>query len=193
MGEQRALGNILIRHGIVTPEALEPLYEQQREKGTKLLELLVQSRAATEDDVMRALALECGLPFVDSIDLEAVPTQIGTRLPIGYSKAHKLLVVNEEDTHVEVVCADPLDTGGLDDVRATFGKPVLAQVSSVDVVLDAINRVYERQETMSELQSDEDSGEEDEQDILDSDEDAPIIRWVNTLFSLVSRELCLSE
>jgi len=188
MPEQRALGNILIRHGVVAPEVLEPLYEQQREKPIPLVELLVQSQTATEDSVMRALAAECGLPFVERIDVEAVPTAIGTRLPIGYSKGHKLLVANEEETYVEVVCADPLDTDGLDAVRATFSKPVMAQVAAAEVVMDAINRVYERQETMSDLRSDEEHAEDDEQDILDSDEDAPIIRWVNTLFSQAVKE-----
>jgi general secretion pathway protein E len=173
---------------VVSAEALEPLYTQQRGKPADLLDLVVQSRFATEDQILRALALECGLQFVDRVDVDAVPIQVGARLPIGYSKAHKLLVVNEEDTHVEVVCSDPLDTDGLDTVRAAFGKPVLARVSSPEAVLDAINRVYERQETMSELQSDEDHGEEDEQDILDSDEDAPIIRWVNTLFAQAVKE-----
>ena len=41
---------------------------------------------------------------------------------------------------------------------------------------------------MSELESDEELGEDEEQDILDSDEDAPIIRWVNTLFAQAVKE-----
>jgi general secretion pathway protein E len=110
MPEQRALGNILIRHGVVSAEALEPLYAQQRGKPADLLDLVVQSRAASEDQILRALASECGMQFVERVDVEMVPTQVGARLPIGYSKAHKLLVVSEEDTHVEVVCSDPLDT-----------------------------------------------------------------------------------
>jgi general secretion pathway protein E len=188
MPEQRALGNILIRHGVVAPETLEPLYEQQREKRVPLVDLLVQSQTASEETVMRALAAECGLPFVEKIDVEAVATATGARLPIAYSKGHKLLVVNEEETYVDVACADPLDTDGLDAVRATFGKPVLARVAPAEVVMDAINRVYERQETMSDLESDEEHAEDDEQDILDSDEDAPIIRWVNTLFAQAVKE-----
>jgi general secretion pathway protein E len=188
MPEQRALGNILIRHGVASPDALEPLYEQQRDKKTGLLELVVQAQLADESRVLQALALECGMPFVGQVQADAVPTQTGTRLPIGFCKAHKLLVLSEEETHVLVVCADPLDTDGLDAVRATFGKPVLGQVSSGEAVLQAINRVYERQSTTSELQSDEDVGEDEEQDILDSDEDAPIIRWVNTLFAQAVKE-----
>ena len=62
MTEQRALGDILVRHGVVTPEVLEPLYTQQREKGAQLTELLVQAKAASEtatienDDLRTALA-----------------------------------------------------------------------------------------------------------------------------------------
>ena len=166
--EQRALGNILIRHGVASPDALEPLYAQQREKDASLLELMVQAKAATDVDIARALAAECGLPFVEKIAIDEVPTQLATRLPIGYARNHRLLVTAETDDGVHVVCADPLDVDGLDDVRAAFGKPVHARVATPSVVIDAINRVYERQETMSE--------------------DAPIIRWVNGLFSQAVKE-----
>ena len=186
--EQRAVGDMLVRHGIVSPEALEPLYEQQREKGTALLDLVVMAHAATEADVARALATECGLPFVDSVDADAVPAQLAARLPIGFAKAHKVLVVAEGDESIDVVCGDPLDTDGLDDVRAAFGKHVNATVASPELVVDAINRVYERQETTSDLETSEDLGHEDEQDILESDEDAPIIRWVNGLFFQAVKE-----
>ncbi len=188
MQEQRALGNILIRHGVVSHEALEPLYEQQREKGASLFELLVQAKAASERDLALALATECGLSFVERINIDDVPTQLATRLPISYARSHKLLIANETEHTVEVYCADPLDTDGLDDVRAIFGKPVIATVSTPEVVVDAINRVYERQETISELESDENLDEEDEADLLDSDDDAPIIRWVNALFSQAVKE-----
>jgi general secretion pathway protein E len=188
MQEQRALGNILVRHGVLTLETLEPLYLQQREKGGGLIELVVQSKAASEAAVAQALAVECGLPFVDKINADAVPVELATRLPIGYAKSHKLLIVAEDNDGVDVVCADPLDTDGLDDVRAAFDKPVRARVASAAIVSDAINRVYERQETISELESTEDLSKDDAIDILDSNEDAPIIRWVNALFSQAVKE-----
>ena len=63
MQEQRALGNILIRHGVVAEGSLEPYYALQREKATPLFELLVTAKAATQSDLARALAAECRLPF----------------------------------------------------------------------------------------------------------------------------------
>ncbi|HEY6559783.1 MAG TPA: type II secretion system ATPase GspE [Polyangiaceae bacterium] len=188
MQEQRALGNILVRRGVLTPDVLEPLYEQQREKGTALVDLVVQSQAASEEAVSRALAQECGLPFLDRIDVDAITSQTATRLPIGYCRAHKILITAEHDQSVDVVCADPLDTDGLDDVRAAFNKTVTASVAPPEAVIDAINRVYERQETSSELEGNEQLQEDDEIDILHSDEDAPIIRWVNGLFKQAVKE-----
>jgi len=68
-------------------------------------------------------------------------------------------------------------------VRAMFQKPVEASVASAENLLDAINRVYERNEQGAEdLKSNDEIAEEELEDILDSDDEAPIIRWVNALF-----------
>jgi general secretion pathway protein E len=188
MLEQRVIGNILVRHGVVTPEVLEPLLSQQREKGTSLTELIVQSNAASESDVARALAAECGLPFREKVDVADIQTALATRLPIGYCRSHKLLVTAEWEDHVELISADPLDTAALDDVRAVFGKPVHVSVCTLELCDESINRVFERQDTQSELETDHAFAQEDEIDILESDEDAPIIRWVNGLFFSAVKE-----
>jgi len=187
MHEQRALGNILVRQGVMAEGALEPFYAQQREKATPLFELLLTSKVASASELARALAAECRLPFVETIDVNSVPADMANKLPIGYAKSHKLLVLGDYEDRVEVVCSDPLDTDGLDDIRAAFQKPVVLSVAPADTVIDAINQVYERQQTISELETDQ--VEDDEEiDILDSDDDAPIIRWVNGLFSQSVKE-----
>ncbi|MEN9582033.1 MAG: hypothetical protein RJA70_5042, partial [Pseudomonadota bacterium] len=186
--QQRALGAILVRQGIVSEEALEGLLAQQAEKGTDLVELLVSANVATSSQVTRSIASECGLGFVEKVDPESVPIHVGTRLPIGYARSHLLLVVAEHEDRVDVVLGDPLDTEGLDDVRACFGKHVHAVAAPPEVVEHAINRVYERKDTGSELESTEDEREEGIVDILDSDDEAPIIRWVNGLFSQAVKE-----
>jgi general secretion pathway protein E len=188
MLEERVLGNLLVRQGVVSLEALEPLLTQQREKGASLGDLLVQSKLATEVDLARALAAECRVPFSERVESEAVQAPVAGRVPIGYAKNHLILVMAEHDDAIDVVCADPLSVGAVDGVRAIFNKRVALSVAPASVVMDAINRVYERQDTMSELESDEGLADDGEQDILDSDDDAPIIRWVNALFSQAVKE-----
>ena len=187
MLEQRALGNMLVRQGVIAESALEPFYAQQREKATPLFELLLTSKVASSSALARALAAECRLPFVETIDVNSVPADMANKLPIGYAKSHKLLVLGDFEDRVEVVCSDPFDIDGLDDIRAAFQKPVVLSVAPADTVIDAINQVYERQQTISELDTDQVEDAE-EIDILDSDDDAPIIRWVNGLFSQSVKE-----
>jgi general secretion pathway protein E len=178
------LGEILVRRGVVSEERLKPLFAQQREKGPSLMDLLLAGNVVDAATVGQALADECGLPYLARIDVDSILTPVASKLPISYAKSHKILVMSEEDSRVHVVCADPLDTASLDDVRAIFHKPVEAVVSSAENLVDAINRVYEKNEQGGgELQSNDEINAEDElEDILDSDDEAPIIRWVNALF-----------
>jgi general secretion pathway protein E len=187
--EQRFLGELLVRRGAIAADKLEALWVVQRERGTDLLDLLVHSNAVDEMVLARALAEEAQLGVTERIDPAEVVTALATRVPIAFAKAHRLIVVRESDDAAHVVCADPFDTQALDDVRVIFGKPVEASVGGRDRIEDAINRVYERQAGEEQLEGEESGGDEEAAgDILDSDDDAPVIRWVNSLFLQAMKE-----
>ena len=92
---------------------------------------------------------------------------------------------------VLVATADPLDVGALDDIRAQLGSEVYPILVPGQKILDAINHIYgQRQDKggdLGEKDEDEMEGEAEELvDILDVNDEAPIIRWVNSLlFSAV--------
>jgi general secretion pathway protein E len=185
---EQVLGQIFVRHGVLSDDALIQLLEQQREKSVGLIDLAVTNRVAGGLELARALADECALPLLESINVDAVEIAAATRLPIGWAKSHRVLVVRETDDEVEVVCGDPFDVEALDAIRAQFNKLPNVRVAVADAVVDAINRVYERQQTTDELKSEEGEGADDEIDILESDDDAPVIRWVNSLFFQAVKE-----
>jgi general secretion pathway protein E len=189
MQEQRFLGELLARRGAVPADKLESFYATQREKGTGLLDLIVNSNTADEPTIGRALAEEAQVAFVERVDPASIATEIATRLPIAFAKAHRIIVVREDDAVVHVLTADPFDTASIDDVRVIFGKPVDAAVATSEQIVDAINRVYEREAGGGELETGEHHDDEDAaSDILDSDDEAPVIRWVNSLFLQAMKE-----
>ena len=189
MQEQRFLGEILTRRVGVPVERLEALYAVQREKGADLVDLLVNSNVIDEVQIGQALAAEAELPFQPDVNPEKVLTELAVRVPIGFAKSHKVIVIAEDDGHVFVLCADPFDTPALDDIRVLFGKRVEATVAPQEKIIDAINRVYERGAGGGDLQNDGDHVDEDAVgDILDSDDEAPVIRWVNSLFLQAMKE-----
>ncbi len=189
--EQRFLGEILHRRAGVPIERLEALYAIQREKGVDLVDLLVNGNIIDDGTIAQALAAEAELPYADKVDPDRIPTALATRLPITFAKSHRVLITNEDDFAVYVVIGDPFDTAALDEMRMLFGKSVEASVSSAEKIVDAINRVYEREAGGGELESDEGAVDEHEVaggDILDSDDEAPVIRWVNSLFLQAMKE-----
>jgi general secretion pathway protein E len=187
--EQRFLGELFVKRRVLSADRLEALLAVQRERGADLLDLMVNSDVADELTLARVLADEAQLPFVERIDPVDVPTALAIRVPIAFSKGRRILALREDDQVVHVACGDPFDTQALDDLRVIFGKPVEASVAGRDVIETAINRVYERQAGEEQLQSDgENVDEEAASDILDSDEEAPVIRWVNSLFLQAMKE-----
>ncbi len=189
MSEQRFLGELLARRGLLTADKLEALFAVQRERGVDLLDLLVNTNVADENAIARVLADEAQVSTVERIDPADIVTAVATRIPINFAKSHRILVLREDEHAVHVVVADPFDVQALDDVRVIFGKPVEVAVGGRDRIEDAINRVYEKQAGEERLEQDDGSiDEEAAGDILDSDDEAPVIRWVNSLFLQAMKE-----
>ncbi len=189
LAQNEYLGEILVRRGVVAAERMAPLFDSVRERGQSITELLTQNKIVDEAAIAQALADETGLALWPKIDIDAIPDEVAARVPIMYAKAHRILPIAEDENAVYCIVADPFDTVAVDDVRTIFGKPVDVRISTNETVLDAINRVWERQEQGGKtLAGDQRLEEDNVVDIIDSDDDAPIIAWVNGLFSQAVRE-----
>ncbi|MFW6067504.1 MAG: GspE/PulE family protein [Myxococcota bacterium] len=188
MMEQRFVGEILVRRGALPPEKLEEALAAAEEKGAGLADVLVATRAVDEETLVRALADEMGIPFVDQVEHEKVPEELVERVPINFARQHQIVPLSQADGVVRVAVANPLDPFPLDDLRALLGMAIDPVAAPAEIIDDAINRVYERKDEASLAEAKE--GEEDEelQDLIDMTDEAPVIRWVNNLFYQAVRE-----
>jgi general secretion pathway protein E len=183
------LGEILVRRGVVPADRLPGLFETVRERGKPLAEVVVAANIADEVRIAQALADECGVSYLSKIDVDAIELEMATRVPITYAKQHFILPLVEDEEVVSCVVADPFDTAAIDDMRSVFGKPVEIFVATNEGVLNAINRVHEKKEDGGgNLQGDHANEEDGLIDLIDQDDDAPIIAWVNGLFQQAVRE-----
>lgn len=188
---QRLIGEILVAAGKAKPVQITQALETQETEGGRLGELLVRQKSVEEADVLRALGEQLSLPHWDKIPVEQIDVSLATKLPIGFLRQHKLLPVKVEGGVVQVVMGDPLDVWALDDVRSLLGQDVAPVVVAPMRVVDAINHVYGQNQETGNLGDGEDDMEgegEELVDILDINDEAPIIRWVNSLlFSAVKQ------
>jgi len=136
------------------------------------------------------MASHFGLPYTEELPDDGTAAECADRLPINFAKRYQLLPVQKRDDALVVATADPSQLGPLDDVRVLLHKPIRVLVAPGPLIVDAINRIYDAAaNTASDLMEglDEDRLEmmaqdfEETQDLLDADEEAPIIRLVNSL------------
>ncbi len=181
----RRLGEILVETGVVSVEAVEQAVAQQAAEGGRIGEVLCKARAATEEDVLRALGVQLGIGYAADVDVKEVDGELAALVPIGFAKQHRLLPVKKDGSLVVVAMADPLDVGGLDDLRSQLKAELAPILIPSNKILDAINHVYGRKQdagNLGEKNDDEEMNEGEELvDILDVNDEAPIIRWVNSL------------
>ncbi|MDX2021509.1 MAG: type II secretion system ATPase GspE [Deltaproteobacteria bacterium] len=181
---QRLIGEILVAAGKCKPDQITSALESQSAEGLRLGELLVRQKAADEVDVLRALGEQLGLPFWDKLGTDQIDNALATKLPIGFLRQHKLLPIRAEGDTVWVAMGDPLDVFALDDVRSMLAQDVTPVIVQPSRVIDAINHVYGQNQDTGNLGDGEEEMEgegEELVDILDINDEAPIIRWVNSL------------
>jgi general secretion pathway protein E len=183
---QKRLGQILVDTEGLSPELLEQALATQQKEGGRLGDILVKMRAMAEEQVLRAVGAQLGIGFLADLRLDQIDSDLGTRIPISFSKQHRVLPYKREGDLVLVATADPLDIGALDDVRAQLGTEVFPMLVSSQKILDAINHIHgQKHDKGGELgdkdDEDEEGGGEELVDILDVNDEAPIIRWVNSL------------
>jgi general secretion pathway protein E len=155
-------------------------------------------KAVTEEEVLKALALQLDLPFLERIRDEQVDAELVRIVPINFAKQHKVLPLGRHDDEIEVAVADPLDTSALDQARLLLAGRIVPVVATPTVIVDAINSVYEKVSHDAtalgeelEAQEDDSLSQEVEEapDLLDSgDDEAPIIRLVNWLMKRAVKE-----
>jgi general secretion pathway protein E len=185
--------------GKLDPAVLaEALHAQGAAESGRIGEILVQRKAISEEDVAQALAAQLDLPFASRISVEHVDVELARAVPINFAKQSRLLPLRREEGSVVVAVADPLDTPALDHARMLVGASLLPVVASAGAIVDAINAVYDRalneaEQLVGEMEAQDDLDSvahelEEPQDLLEADDEAPIIRLVNSLLFRAAKE-----
>ena len=181
------LARVLVESGRVTVEEMENALREHQATGESLARYLYNRHMATEEDLVRAMAQEVGLEFVD-LDKISVDTSAAGLIPESVARHHMVLPIKIERGVPLVAMANPTDVFAMDDLRTIMGRnftPVVATRSQIahhlrqfqnvgadveGVALDAASDMTTGASAGFELES-----------LQAVVEDAPIVRYVNLL------------
>lgn len=134
------LGDILVEHGVLTPDQLAHAQLRRDEHGGSLAKTLVQLDLASEDELVRALATSLEMPYLEvdgtSVDSNAVMLLTGPllrelrALPVGFDTDDALLVAVSEPNRTDV----------LERLQKLTGTKVRLGLSPRRALTDAIER-----------------------------------------------------
>ncbi len=191
----KLLGEILRDEHRISPEAIETALQSSSKTGKRIGETLLTTKVITEGQLAHALASQQDLPF-----LEFLPQEFSAELldlvPIGYAKEYGIFPVERKDGRLQMATANPLDMRPFNDLATITGDWIDVVVTTPTEILRAINRNYERHAEKAQVVFDEMEGSNGEglskglepADLLDTSDEAPIIRFVNSLITQAYKE-----
>ena len=172
-----ALGTLLVRDEVITPEQLERALEAKRlAPELRLGEILVDQGVCTRAQVARVLAEQHELAYVELDDTAIEPEAAGLlREPLA--RRYRALPVRfNDDGGVLVAVADPTNVLHSDELRLALGMPIQVGVASADAIERAISRVHD---DVARIVDVAEVSEEAGATVLDFEVDTPAVDFVN--------------
>ena len=196
--DNRPIGQILKELGHVSDTEIAQALKTQQERGGLLGQVLVDSGAVSQKELTRGLALQFGLEFLDAYDPKQFDPALVEPFALAYAKQKAFAPLYRKRGKVVVAVADPRDTGVLDDLAAVYGVGIEPVLATAESVTDMLNSLFDRktgaQQVMGDIQESEDLDrlahdlEESTKDLLEEDDEAPIIRLVNSIMAQAVKE-----
>ena len=189
---ERRLVERLIDDGQVSFDQVERARETAFERGTGLADAMVHLQMVEATDIARATTLCLGLEWLEGIDIESVDFELSDSLPVSYARGKRVLPLWRRHDAVAVALSDPYDLSSLDAVRVALKQPVIPVILPEQIVVDAINKVFDRRAAADQVMSDiadeqvisgAEGIDQIDIDIIDADDEAPIIRLVNAILN----------
>src|SRR5215468_8234166 len=120
--------DILVRRGLLTKQQLSEVRAAQS-NGTRLEQVAVQMGYCTEEAMLKALATEVGLDYIDLAEADVDLTLLKD-FPPKLLHRQALFPVRRENGSLFVATSDPFDLYPLDELSASTGLTVVPVLAS---------------------------------------------------------------
>lgn len=188
-----SLESLLLKGTSLTEGEIQSLLQLTDSKGVPLEKSLGGDSFHSVEEALETLCRSLNLRFMKDIPVNDISVDLVRNIPINYAKNNEILPFKEDNDGVYVLETNPLNSKALDDLRVLFNKPVFPIYTTSHKLQDSINRVYEKSTAALEGLDDIDEEEYDLDDpVIDlleaGDDDAPVIKLVNTLLFRAVKE-----
>jgi type IV pilus assembly protein PilB len=189
------IGELLLREGLITREALDRALQEQKSNGMRLGYNLVKLGFIGEVELTRMLARQYRMPAVDLSNFE-VDSRIAKLIPAELARRHLVVPLKRDGRQLTVAMADPSDLGVIDDLKFITRYDIFPVIAGEYTLRQVIERYYgdPADETLQTILADiveDDNIEvvEDQDDELNGAalaaaiDDAPVVKLINGILT----------
>ena len=184
------LESLLVEHEVLTSDQLEQAKKQQKSSGAPLDTCLVTTGALSEGDLLTVLSRIYDMPAVDLVNFDVDKTSVDL-LPADVAMKFMAIPIRKVGRTLTLAMSDPLNLYAIDDIKFIVGLEVQPVVAAESAVKKTIDRFYGTVNALNDIMRDMEDGaevevvegEEDDGDIMGAENDAPVIKYVNSLLA----------
>ncbi|MCM8771610.1 MAG: Flp pilus assembly complex ATPase component TadA [Candidatus Omnitrophica bacterium] len=186
--ERKELGQILLEKGLITLEQLNEALELQNETKKFLGEILIEKGYIKKEDIWQALTEQKKADSVSLSKLKGLKPEIVKIIDENIARRFICIPIAKEDDILVVAMKDPADIVAIDTLRRLTGYKIKVVKGDEKEIIEFLDKFFSSfdtfPETISELEEISEEKEELDVDQLKvAAEDAPVIKFVNSLFA----------
>ncbi|MBT3295201.1 MAG: Flp pilus assembly complex ATPase component TadA [Verrucomicrobia bacterium] len=192
--KRRKLGELLVRHGRITPEQLTAYLRTHREQGRPLGQVLVDEEALSPDELTKILGEQLGIPHV-WLRKGLVDPRIVHALPKDKALRYQVIPMFRVGGKLALATADPHAVFIFDDVARITGLDVLPVLCRAEDINDAIKECYRENASIDEVMASEEETSIDRvqqedhlSDLAQKIEGSPVINLANSILARAIRD-----
>src|SRR5712692_8342469 len=139
--KETAIGDLLVRSGIIDAAGLARAREAQQKNGISLSKALATLGLADEQNMVGAIAQGMRLEALGP-ELPEVLAEVAAFLPSDFCRKRTVVTLSLQGKILRLAVADPMDYSTIQDAEFRSGKRVLAVVASYKQIQSLINNIY---------------------------------------------------
>jgi type IV pilus assembly protein PilB len=132
---------ILIRQKVISPDQLAEAKQMSKDSSIKLPDALVRLGYATGEEVMRAMAEQFGLDYVNLNEV-TIPASVIELVPESVVRENAVLPLAEGDGRLTVIVSDPNEIDTIEKLRFILNRQIDIALAPRESIHEAINRYY---------------------------------------------------
>lgn len=140
---QQLIGEILINRNLISAKQLAEALELQKKQKEFVGEILVKLGYLSEADIVVALVVQCGLPYI-AVSKYPIDPAIVNLIPEELARSLQLIPLDRVGEVLSVVMTNPLNPEMKEQLEKITNCRIATFISTKTEIIEAISRSYRK-------------------------------------------------